>query len=95
MPVLLPWQCRLVRAERAARWTNCPTVQLATCALTLAFATQEANYGYQQELDMIPLMMQQDYSAKGWLGLILGTRLWYATNCAVFPLLSFSSFFSD
>ena len=26
---------------------------------------------------MIPLMAQQDYSAKGWLGLILGTRLWY------------------
>ena len=27
---------------------------------------------------MIPLMMQKDYSPKGWLGLILGTRLWYA-----------------
>ena len=26
---------------------------------------------------MIPLMAQQDYSPKGWLGLILGTRLWY------------------
>ena len=60
-----------------------------------AHTSQEANYGHQQELDMIPLMMQKDYSAKGWLGLILGTRLWYATNCAVFPLLSFSSFFSD
>jgi hypothetical protein len=32
---------------------------------------------------MIPLMMQKGYSPKGWLGLILGTRLWYATNCAV------------
>jgi hypothetical protein len=51
--------------------------------------TQEANYGHQQELDMIPLMMQKDYSPKGWLGLILGTRMWYATNFAVFPLLSF------
>ena len=39
-------------------------------------ATQEANYGHQQELDMIPLMMQQDYAPKGWLGLILGTRMW-------------------
>jgi hypothetical protein len=39
---------------------------------------QEANYGHQQELDMIPLMMQKDYSANGWLGLILGTRMWYA-----------------
>ena len=54
-----------------------------------AHTSQEANYGYRQELDMIPLMMQQDYSAKGWLGLILGTRLWYATNCAVIPLMSF------
>ena len=26
---------------------------------------------------MIPLMMTQGYSAKGWLGLILGTRMWY------------------
>ena len=27
---------------------------------------------------MIPLMMQKDYSPKGWLGMILGTRMWYA-----------------
>ena len=27
---------------------------------------------------MIPLMMQQGYQARGWLGLTLGTRLWYA-----------------
>jgi len=26
---------------------------------------------------MIPLMMSKGYSAKGWLGLILGTRVWY------------------
>ena len=26
---------------------------------------------------MLPLMMQHNYSAKGWLGLILGTRMWY------------------
>jgi hypothetical protein len=32
---------------------------------------------HQQELDMIPLMMQKDFRPKGWLGLILGTRLWY------------------
>ena len=28
--------------------------------------TQEANYAHQQELDMIPLMMQKDYSPKGY-----------------------------
>ena len=29
---------------------------------------------------MIPLMMQKDYRAKGWLGLILGTRLYYSLH---------------
>ena len=82
----------MVRAERAARWTYCPTWSRPTvqfkcpncptcpnfqaCALTQVLATQEANYAHQQELDMIPLMVQNDYSPKGWLGLILGTRLW-------------------
>ena len=36
----------------------------------------EANYAHQQELDMIPLMMSKDFKPKGWLGLILGTRMW-------------------
>ena len=77
---------------------KCPSAQLPNMrAQTHAFrprahATQEANYGHQQELDMIPLMMQKDYSPKGWLGLILGTRMWYATNFAVSPLLSFLVF---
>ena len=26
----------------------------------------QANYAHQQELDMIPLMMQKDYQPKGW-----------------------------
>jgi hypothetical protein len=38
----------------------------------------EANYAMQNECDMIPLMMQPNFKANGWLGLILGTRLWYA-----------------
>ena len=29
-----------------------------------------------QEVDMIPLMMSKDFKPKGWLGLILGTRMW-------------------
>ena len=37
----------------------------------------EANYAHQQGVDMIPLMAQKGYQAKGWLGLILSTRLWY------------------
>eukprot|EP01046_Picozoa_sp_COSAG06_P007140 COSAG06_NODE_344_length_17074_cov_116.626510_19_plen_166_part_00 len=47
-------------------------------SLHLSRCPAEANYAYQQELDMVPLMMQKDYSPKGWLGMILGTRMWYA-----------------
>ena len=47
----------------------------------------EANYGFQVGLDMIPLMMQQGYTAKGWLGLILGTRLWYHLRDVTFPIV--------
>ena len=83
------WTCPIVQ------FLNSPTSQMPSMRADPVLAPQEANYGHQQELDMIPLMMQKDYSPKGWLGLILGTRLWYATNCVVFPLLSFSSVFSD
>ena len=34
----------------------------------------EANYAHQQGLDMIPLMMEKGYRAKGWLGLCVHTR---------------------
>ena len=37
----------------------------------------EANYAHQQQVDMIPLMMEKGYNAKGWLGLLLGTRVYY------------------
>jgi len=37
----------------------------------------EANYAHQQQVDMIPLMMEKGYGAKGWLGLLLGTRMYY------------------
>eukprot|EP01052_Picozoa_sp_SAG31_P051915 SAG31_NODE_12559_length_932_cov_1.535414_1_plen_97_part_01 len=29
-------------------------------------------------LDMIPLMMEPNYRPRGWLGIILGSRLYYA-----------------
>ena len=73
----------MVRVGRAAQVgpTQLPNMRAQTHAFRpRAHATQEANYGHQQELDMIPLMMQKDYSPKGWLGLILGTRLWYAMH---------------
>eukprot|EP01047_Picozoa_sp_COSAG01_P011816 COSAG01_NODE_521_length_15963_cov_76.378530_8_plen_349_part_00 len=37
----------------------------------------EAQYAFQQKKDMVPLMLEEDYSPKGWLGMILGVRLWY------------------
>ena len=37
----------------------------------------EAQYAYQQQVDMVPLMMEEGYSAKGWLGMLLGVRLYY------------------
>ena len=37
----------------------------------------EAQYAFQQQVDMVPLMMEQGYSAKGWLGMLLWVRLWY------------------
>ena len=41
---------------------------LAYCVslLPLYQCRLEANYAHQQELDMIPLMMQKDYQPQGW-----------------------------
>ena len=52
----------------------------------------EAQYGLQKKKAMIPLMMQEGYEADGWLGLLLGTSLWYALYGAT---LSSESSFDD
>lgn len=36
----------------------------------------EAEYAYQRRKRMIPLMMEPSYSPDGWLGIILGSKLW-------------------
>lgn len=36
----------------------------------------EAEYAYQLRKDIIPLMMQRNYMADGWLGMLVGTKLW-------------------
>ena len=36
----------------------------------------EAEYAHQLEKDIIPLMMQRNYKADGWLGILVGTKLW-------------------
>lgn len=38
----------------------------------------EAQYAFQQDKDMVPLMLEDGYRATGWLGMLLGVRLWYA-----------------
>ena len=35
----------------------------------------EAQYAFQQQTDMVPLMLEEGYSPKGWLGMLLGVRL--------------------
>jgi len=37
----------------------------------------EAEYAYQLRKDIIPLMLQHRYKADGWLGMLLGTKLWF------------------
>ena len=54
----------------------------ASCATTdpsgaPADCRLEANYGHQQRVAMMPLMMEHGYRPTGWLGLILGTSVWY------------------
>ena len=36
----------------------------------------EAEYAYQLNKDIIPLMMQHNYKADGWLGILVGAKLW-------------------
>ena len=37
----------------------------------------EAQYAFQQQKVMGPLMLVEGYNARGWLGMLLGVRLWY------------------
>ena len=38
----------------------------------------EAQYGLQKKKPLIPLKLVHGYEADGWLGLLLGTSMWYA-----------------
>ena len=38
----------------------------------------EAQYAYQRQKEMVPLMVEEGYRADGWLGMLLGTRVWYS-----------------
>ena len=45
----------------------------ANCRLEAQYET------FQQQKDMVPLMMEEGYRPNGWLGMILGVRLWYTS----------------
>ena len=36
----------------------------------------EAEYAYQLRKQIIPLMMERRFQPRGWLGIIMGTKLW-------------------
>ena len=37
----------------------------------------EAQYALQKKKPLVPLMLVEGYEADGWLGLLLGTSMWY------------------
>ena len=41
----------------------------------------EANYAYKLKRPIIPLLMEEGYDPDGWLGIILGTKLYYKFTC--------------
>eukprot|EP01051_Picozoa_sp_SAG22_P016367 SAG22_NODE_2298_length_2742_cov_2.665910_2_plen_346_part_01 len=43
----------------------------------------EAQYAMQREVPTVPLMLTDGYRADGWLGMLIGTRMWYGFYGAV------------
>ena len=43
----------------------------------------EAQYAMQREVPTVPLMLVDGYRADGWLGMLIGTRMWYGFFGAV------------
>ena len=44
------------------------------CAFRTLFV--EAEYAFTQHKDIVPLMMESNYRPDGWLGIIIGSKLW-------------------
>ena len=41
------------------------------------FPFSEAEYAFSLRKDIVPLMMQDQYRADGWLGMVVGSKLWF------------------
>ena len=56
------------------------SIQVADSAFTLLSISftflKEASYAYKLGKQIIPLMMEENYEPDGWLGIILGTKLY-------------------
>ena len=50
--------------------------RLVPCPQESANCRIEGEYAMQLRKPMIPLMMESDYKPNGWLGLIVGEKLW-------------------
>ena len=46
------------------------------CAAPALFTARAADV-HEQRKPWVPLMLEEGYRPKGWLGMILGVRLWY------------------
>eukprot|EP00051_Salpingoeca_urceolata_P003175 m.55773 g.55773 ORF g.55773 m.55773 type:complete len:677 (+) comp12553_c0_seq2:228-2258(+) len=42
----------------------------------------EAEYAFNQKVKVVPLLVQNEYRATGWLGALLGSKLWYDFSSA-------------
>eukprot|EP01046_Picozoa_sp_COSAG06_P058197 COSAG06_NODE_11603_length_1486_cov_4.829128_3_plen_110_part_00 len=57
-----------LRVSSSLSGSSSPRTHSNTVAVACVLQCRmEANYAHQQELDMIPLMMQKDYSPKGYV----------------------------
>ena len=44
---------------------------------TVQYLFSEAEYAYSQKKEIVPLRMQKGYAATGWLGAMIGAKLFY------------------
>src|SRR4051812_40356721 len=38
----------------------------------------EAEYSFQRKVPIVPVMVESNYRPDGWLGFLLGSKLWYS-----------------
>ena len=65
------------RVDAAVENTVVVVICISRAYKESANCRMEANYALQREVKMVPCMMEEGYRPDGWLGMILGTKLWY------------------